>query len=91
MKLFEHGKVVDNSGHGFVYHQVFTDGKYVYDPRLSSSAVPKGDWTQMIRGLNPGALIKGVLIYLHRTVTVSKNLMYRWINCRYRSLLITFH
>lgn len=31
------------------YHQVSTDGRYVYDPRLSSSPVPKGDWERHIK------------------------------------------
>jgi filamentous hemagglutinin family protein len=54
LRLLEYGKV----DAGFKYHEVYTDGRYVYDPRLSSSAVPLGDWTQMVRGLNPGAIIK---------------------------------
>jgi adhesin HecA-like repeat protein len=54
LKLFEHGKLDD----GFEYHQVFTDGRYIYDPRLSRTAIPKGDWEQMVNKLNPGALIK---------------------------------
>ncbi|ANJ67313.1 hypothetical protein A9404_07880 [Halothiobacillus diazotrophicus] len=54
INLLEHGRV-DGP---FKYHEVFTDGRYVYDPRLSGSPVPKGDWEQMIRGLNPGAKIK---------------------------------
>lgn len=32
---------------------VFTDERYVYDPRLSSSPIPKGDWEQHIKGMNP--------------------------------------
>lgn len=35
------------------YHQVYTDGRYVYDPRLSSQPIPKGDWEQHIKGMNP--------------------------------------
>lgn len=54
LKLFEYGKVETN----MKYHEVYTDGKYVYDPRLSENAVPLGDWTKMVRGLNPGAEIK---------------------------------
>ena len=55
LKLLEHGKV---SSPEFVYHQVFTDGKYVYDPRLGTSPIPLGDWQRFVRGLNPGAIIK---------------------------------
>jgi hypothetical protein len=54
LKLPEYGKVDS----GFKYHEIFTDGRYVYDPRLSSTPVPLSDWKRMIQGLNPGALIK---------------------------------
>ena len=54
LRLMEYGKIDG----GFKYHEVFTDGRYIYDPRLSASAVPLGDWTRMIQGLNPGAVIK---------------------------------
>lgn len=54
LKLFENGK----RERDFVYHQVFTDGRYVYDPRMSNSAIPLGDWQRFIKGLNPGARIK---------------------------------
>ncbi len=54
LTLIEYGK----RERDFKYHQVFTDGKYVYDPRLSNVAVPKGDWLQMVQKLNPGASIK---------------------------------
>jgi hypothetical protein len=36
----------------YEYHQVYTDGQYVYDPRLSHGPVPKGDWEIMMRSLN---------------------------------------
>ena len=54
LQLPEYGQ----TGQDFEYHEVFTDGKYVYDPRLSSKPVPLGNWTSMIRKLNPGAIIK---------------------------------
>ncbi len=38
----------------YVYHEVFTDGRYVYDPLFGTTPVPKGDYDRMIRGLNPG-------------------------------------
>ena len=38
---------------GQFYHQVYTDGQYVYDPRLSSNPIPKGDWEQHIKNINP--------------------------------------
>lgn len=30
--------------------------RYVYDPRLSSSPVPKGDWEMHMRGMNPDGM-----------------------------------
>ena len=51
LTLYELGK----EDPGFYYHQVYTDGQYVYDPRVSSDAIPKGDWEIMIRSLNPEA------------------------------------
>ena len=54
IQLLEYGKIDS----GFKYHEVFTDGKYVYDPRLSTTPVPLGDWTRMVQKLNPGAVIK---------------------------------
>jgi hypothetical protein len=49
LETFENGELEG----GQVYHQVYTDGKYVYDPRLSSEPIPQGDWIQHIRGMNP--------------------------------------
>ncbi|QDD65620.1 filamentous hemagglutinin N-terminal domain-containing protein [Herbaspirillum seropedicae] len=54
LKLMEYGKVDS----GFKYHEVFTDGRYIYDPRLSVTPVPLGDWTSMIKQMNPGAIFK---------------------------------
>lgn len=30
------------------------DGKYVYDPRVSTAPIPKGDWEALIKKNNPG-------------------------------------
>ncbi|MBG5143125.1 DUF637 domain-containing protein, partial [Pseudomonas aeruginosa] len=49
LNLYENGNEVP----GQAYHQVYTDGRYVYDPRLSSQPIPKGDWEQHIKGMNP--------------------------------------
>ncbi|HBP6373637.1 TPA: hypothetical protein L6A07_00005, partial [Pseudomonas aeruginosa] len=49
LNLYENGREVQ----GQAYHQVYTDGRYVYDPRLSSQPIPKGDWEQHIKGMNP--------------------------------------
>ncbi|WP_194838695.1 hypothetical protein [Nocardia sp. XZ_19_369] len=44
----------------FLYHEVYTDGKYVYDPRHNSNPVPIEEWRKTIMGDNPGATIKPV-------------------------------
>jgi hypothetical protein len=56
LTLYELGRKDD----GFLYHQVYTDGRYVYDPRLSSEPVPKGDWEIMIRSLNPESSFQSI-------------------------------
>lgn len=50
-------KVLEKSGifGDYDYHQVYTDGRYVYDPRLNPNPVPKGDWEKLMRGTNPSA------------------------------------
>ncbi|QBS41448.1 hypothetical protein DMB37_16265 [Nocardia sp. CS682] len=44
----------------FLYHEVYTDGKYVYDPRHNPNPVPIEEWQKTIMGDNPGATIKPV-------------------------------
>ncbi|MHA6896527.1 hypothetical protein ACQUJT_20990, partial [Ralstonia pseudosolanacearum] len=53
LNVFENGKIEPNQ----FYHQVYTDGRYVYDPRISSRPIPKGDWEQHIRNINPGGVV----------------------------------
>jgi filamentous hemagglutinin len=54
---YDNLKVLEKSGtQTYYYHDVYTDGKYVYDPRLSSDPVPLGDWERMMRGMNPGGV-----------------------------------
>ncbi|MPY50287.1 putative T7SS-secreted protein [Streptomyces acidicola] len=36
------------------YHDVYTDGRYVYDPAMRSDPIPYGDYERSIRLLNPG-------------------------------------
>ena len=56
LKLREFGLTTDDI---FDYHQVYTDGRYVYDPRLDENkAIPRGDWEKLMRGLNPNAIFK---------------------------------
>lgn len=52
LNVFENGTTES----GQFYHQVYTDGRYVYDPRLSSAPIPKGDWEQHIKGINPDGI-----------------------------------
>ncbi|MFI6545557.1 putative T7SS-secreted protein [Streptomyces prunicolor] len=44
------GKVVTE----YRYHDVYTDGRYVYDPAMRSTPIPYGDYERAIRLLNPG-------------------------------------
>jgi hypothetical protein len=37
----------------YTYHDVYTDGKYVYDPAMSRDPIPYGDYERAIRLLNP--------------------------------------
>jgi len=37
-------------------HQVYTDGRYVYDPRVSLNPIPKGDWEKHIKAINPDGI-----------------------------------
>ena len=56
LKLLELG---EKTGEKFYYYQVYTDGKYVYDPRLDrDKPIPKGGWGKLMRRLNPGANFK---------------------------------
>jgi len=36
------------------YHDVYSDGRYVYDPAMRSDPIPYGDYERSIRLLNPG-------------------------------------
>ena len=38
----------------FDYHQVYSDGKYVYDPRYYNNPILKDDYFEMLNNLNPG-------------------------------------
>jgi filamentous hemagglutinin len=55
LTVFENGDIQD----GYYYHQVYTDGRYIYDPRLSTNPIPKGDWERHIKSMNPD----GITIY----------------------------
>ena len=40
----------------YAYHAAYTDGRYIYDPRMSSRATPRTDYTRFIKALNQGAV-----------------------------------
>gem|GEM_PF-6368872 len=54
LKLYEYGQM-----DFFDYHDVYTDGLYVYDPRLNPDPVLLNEWKDMILRLNPAAIIGG--------------------------------
>lgn len=62
INLTLHGKTTINipeSGGAQVeeyrYHDVYTDGRYVYDPAMSPNPVPAGDYLRGVRLNNPGS------------------------------------
>ncbi|MFC7303184.1 putative T7SS-secreted protein [Streptomyces monticola] len=46
----EGGRVVTD----YRYHDVYTDGRYVYDPEMSQNPIPLGDYKRALRHLNQG-------------------------------------
>jgi hypothetical protein len=54
LRVLENGAVEGD----MMYHEAFTDGAYVFDPRMSGAPIPKGDWFKVMRGLNPGGRIR---------------------------------
>lgn len=47
---------------GQYYHQVYTDGKYIYDLRLSSYPIPKGNWEKHIKAIHTdGVIISNII------------------------------
>ena len=47
MKGYEYGKVED-----FTYHTVYSDGKYIFDPRYSDMPVLKDDYFRALSSIN---------------------------------------
>ncbi|MEF9388692.1 hypothetical protein V4890_24200, partial [Ralstonia solanacearum species complex bacterium KE056] len=52
LNVYENGHIAP----GQTYHQVYADGRYVYDPRVSLTPIPQGDWLQLIKGTNPAGI-----------------------------------
>ncbi|MGK7945788.1 MAG: hypothetical protein AB4058_15100 [Microcystaceae cyanobacterium] len=42
----------------FLYHEVYTDGNYIFDPRLNPDPVFLEEWEALIKFLNPTAIIR---------------------------------
>ncbi|MDA1477496.1 T7SS effector LXG polymorphic toxin [Bacillus changyiensis] len=40
----------------FEYHTVYSDGKYIYDPRFSESPILEGDYFDLIKSKNPNGI-----------------------------------
>ncbi|PXZ03965.1 hypothetical protein [Gilliamella apicola] len=59
LNVFENGRIES----GQYYHQVYTDGKYIYDPRLSSQPIPNGDWEKHIKVINPDGVMISDKLY----------------------------
>ncbi|MFJ9079431.1 putative T7SS-secreted protein [Streptomyces sp. NPDC102278] len=58
----------------YVFHQVYTDGRYIYDPTLSPDPIPRGDYERALRSQNGERVIRlngeadlNELAKLHRT------------------------
>jgi RHS repeat-associated protein len=52
LKILEKDRVEE-----YIYHEVYTDGRYIFDPRLSVQPVLRDEWEKMIRVMNPDATI----------------------------------
>jgi hypothetical protein len=52
LNVLENGSLVDSQ----YYHQVYTDGTYVYDPRLSSAPIPISEWEAHMHAINPNGV-----------------------------------
>ncbi|MDE5204390.1 hypothetical protein PYX06_00700 [Citrobacter amalonaticus] len=52
LNVYENGRTEAD----MTFHQVYTDGKYVYDPRLSLKPIPKGDWKKHMKSINPDGI-----------------------------------
>ncbi len=40
----------------YSYHAVYSDGRYVYDPVVSTEAIVKSDYIKLLKGLNSGRI-----------------------------------
>jgi hypothetical protein len=54
LRVLEFGEIEED----MYYHEAYTDGAYVFDPRMSSSPIPKSDWIRVMTNLNPGVKIQ---------------------------------
>ncbi|GBF82219.1 hypothetical protein [Aphanothece sacrum] len=54
LTLLEGDKLEENL---FIYHEVYTDGYYIFDPRLNPYPIFLEEWETLIKFLNPQAKI----------------------------------
>lgn len=52
LNVYENGSTEKD----MTFHQVYTDGRYVYDPRVSLNPILKGDWEKHIKAINPDGI-----------------------------------
>ncbi|MFE7775781.1 putative T7SS-secreted protein [Streptomyces sp. NPDC057445] len=54
IRIPEHGgEIIED----YVFHEVYTDGRYAYDPTLSANPIPLGDYERALRLSNEGEKI----------------------------------
>lgn len=53
LKVYENGNIESE----MIFHQVYIDGRYVYDPRVSLNPIPRGDWEKYIKAINPDGVV----------------------------------
>lgn len=54
LRVLEGNRVEGNMS----YHEAYTDQAYVFDPRMSGTPIPKGDWGKVMKALNPGGSVR---------------------------------
>ncbi|MFD7029780.1 putative T7SS-secreted protein [Streptomyces sp. NPDC059917] len=42
----------------WVFHEVYTDGRYIYDPTMSADPIPRGDYERSLRSQNDERVIR---------------------------------
>ncbi len=55
LQVKEYGKIQD-----FDFHTVYSDGKYIYDPRYNDLPILENDYFNMLESLNPSGICKKI-------------------------------